>query len=117
MSIVEFPNKGTNQEVRIGIEHQSTLLLDFDSCFIGVKKLDDGHYKLDVIWNDDLEENIFHFWHEPGIKLGYSFSGSWRTDRRREFWSLKKPIWKLICKYKSRLLHQDWHGDPEKLSV
>ena len=117
MSVKKFPNKEENQEARVSLEHQSSLLLDFDSFLVAAKKCDDGHYKLEVLWHDNFDENIFHFWDVPGTKVCYSFSGNWRDDRRRMFWSLVKSIWMLVCKYDDRMMYKTWYGEPEKISV
>lgn len=69
MSVKEFPNKEENREARVILEHQSCLQLYFDSFLVAARKFDDGHYKLEVIWHENYDENIFHFWDVPGTKV------------------------------------------------
>lgn len=118
MSVIKFPNLKTNElDVRVDLQTESSLLLDFDECFVAVKKFSSAHYKLDIVWHSDLQENVFHFWREAGVKsLGYSYDDGWRGDRKKIFWNMIKPIWKMICKYDDKLIFHNIDLGEQKVS-
>jgi len=118
MSVIKFPNLKTNElDVRVDLQTESSLLLDFDECFVAVKKFGSGLYKLDIVWHCDLQENVFHFIKEAGVKrLGYSYDEGWRGDRKKIFWNMIKPIWKMICKYDDKLIFHNMDLGEQKVS-
>lgn len=118
MRVIKFPDlKADELEVRVDFQTETSLFLDFNEFFVAVKKYSSGHYKLDIVWHDDLQENIFHFWKEEGVKtLGYSYDDGWRGDRKKIFWHMVKPIWSLIQKYDSKLISKIQDCGETKLS-